>query len=156
MTLMGIEIVGHRILGRRLRAIGRLAEVTVRRAIVESAMRIEREAKASIRRNPRRGAAYVRHDPERRRRASAPGDAPATDTGALARKLTHVIDADGLGASVESRAAYSRFLEFGTARMAARPFLRPAFERQIGPSMKRIADALRIAIGQAAPAGAAD
>ncbi len=52
--------------------------------------------------------------------------------------------------------AHSSFLEFGTARMAARPFLRPAFERQKGPSMKRIADAVRIAIARAAPAGAAD
>ncbi len=107
MTHVGIEIVGHEILGRRLRAIGRLAEVTVRRAIAESAMRIEREAKLSIRRNPRRGAAYVRHDPERRGRASAPGDAPATDTGALARSITHVIYEDGLGASVEARAKHA-------------------------------------------------
>ncbi len=144
------EVTGHEVLGRRLRAIGRLADAAVRRAIAESAMRIEREAKRSIERNPRRGAAYLRHDPERRRRASAPGDAPATDTGALARNITHVIDADGLGASVESRAAHSRFLEFGTMGMPARPFLRPAFESQIGATMKRIADAVRIAIARAA------
>ncbi len=144
------EVRGHEVLGRRLRAIGRLAEVAVRRAIAESAIEIEREAKRSIERNPRRGAAYLRHDPERRRRASAPGDAPATDTGALARNITHVIDADGLGASVEARAAHSGFLEFGTTDMPARPFLRPAFKRQKAPSMQRIADAVRIAIAQAA------
>ncbi len=154
MRHIAIEVRGDEVLGRRLRAIGRSAEIAVRQAIAESAIEVEREAKLSIRRNPRRGAAYVRYAPERRGRASAPGDAPATDTGALARNITHVIDADGLGASVEARAAHSRFLEFGTTSMPARPFLRPAFERQIGPSMKRIADALRSAI--AAPAGAAD
>ncbi len=102
MRHIAIEVRGHEVLGRRLRAIGRLAEVAVRRAIADSAMRIERDAKLSIRRNPRRGAAYVRYAPERRGRASAPSDAPATDTGALARNIIHVIDADGLGASVEA------------------------------------------------------
>ena len=38
------------------------------------------------------------------------------------------LDADNLGASVESGANYSEALEFGTSKMAARPFLQPALE----------------------------
>ena len=38
------------------------------------------------------------------------------------------MDADKLGGSVESRADYSGFLEFGTSTMQARPYLQPALE----------------------------
>ena len=38
------------------------------------------------------------------------------------------IAAKGLTANVESRADYSAFLEFGTSKMGARPFLQPALE----------------------------
>ena len=59
--------------------------------------------------------------------ASAPGEAPATDTGALVNSAytKKVADADyETGFTVE----YAAPLEFGTARMAPRPYLRPAVE----------------------------
>jgi|APGre2960657404_1045060.scaffolds.fasta_scaffold138069_2 HK97 gp10 family phage protein len=76
---------------------------------------------------------YPKTGPVSRRRgvthqASAPGQPPATDTGFLARNIYSNIDSDGLGGSVESRAPYSSYLEFGTAKMAARPFMFPALE----------------------------
>ena len=49
-----------------------------------------------------------------------------------------VIDTDGLGASVESRADYSLALEFGTSKMAARPFMQPALEEN-KPKINRLA-----------------
>lgn len=48
------------------------------------------------------------------------------------------VDADGFGASVESRADYSSFLEFGTSKMAARPFMQPALEEN-KPKINRLA-----------------
>ena len=59
---------------------------------------------------------------------SAPGEPPATDTGFLVSQIFAKVDADKLGGQVESRAPYSRFLEFGTVNMEARPFLFPALE----------------------------
>ena len=44
---------------------------------------------------------------------------------------------------------YGRFLEFGTARMRAYPFLRPAFERNKGSLPNIIRDELAIAIQKA-------
>lgn len=61
-------------------------------------------------------------------RASAAGEAPATDTGFLVSNIALVVDRERTGASVESRANYSGELEFGTRKMAARPFLQPALE----------------------------
>jgi hypothetical protein len=69
-------------------------------------------------------------------RASAPGEAPAIDTAALAKSPTFVVEKDGddwaatIGPSVESgRADVAEYLEFGTARIEARPAWRPALEQ---------------------------
>ena len=60
--------------------------------------------------------------------ASAPGQPPMSDTGRLANSIT--LDRVGdLTASVGSALNYALWLEYGTSRMAARPFFRPAVER---------------------------
>lgn len=45
---------------------------------------------------------------------------------------------------------YWRFLEFGTSRMPARPFLRPAFESEKANAVRAITERLRDAIDRAA------
>lgn len=49
-------------------------------------------------------------------------------SGRLARGIAIVPDDDGLGAYVGAVAPYAWFVEFGTARQPARPFIRPVFE----------------------------
>jgi len=49
-------------------------------------------------------------------------------SGRLARGIALVPDDDGLGAHVGTDAPYAWFVEFGTARQPARPFIRPVFE----------------------------
>lgn len=65
-------------------------------------------------------------------RASAPGEPPAIDQGLLANTIgvssVPGVDND-LAAMVVANADYAPHLEFGTSRMAPRPFFRPAFER---------------------------
>jgi len=60
---------------------------------------------------------------ERRAKELAP-----VDTGRLRASITHEIGADsqGLVATVGTNVVYAPFLEYGTSRMSARPFLRPA------------------------------
>ncbi len=50
-------------------------------------------------------------------------------SGRLARGIAVVPDGDGLGAHVGTDAPYAWFVEFGTTRTPARPFIRPVFER---------------------------
>lgn len=87
--------------------------------------------------------------------ASAPGSPPAVDTGRLRASISHNFTESGMsygrvdsGANSEdgvgsperkskseftlvvgTRVDYAPFLEFGTSKMAPRPFLRPVFEK---------------------------
>lgn len=62
------------------------------------------------------------------RRASAPGEAPAIDTGNLANSIQKLKTRVG-GAIVTVGADYGVPLEIGSHKMAARPFMKPAAER---------------------------
>ena len=97
---------------------------------------IRGEAIRSIQSGPKSGRTYEKYNPRRTHKASAPGQAPASDTGNLVSQIMSV--ADGKDTLVESRAEYSKFLEFGTSKMLPRPFLFPASEK----STKKIVQVL--------------
>lgn len=65
---------------------------------------------------------------------SAPGEPPAVRTGALRRStVTETQNALRTGiAKILIGEYYAEFLEFGTERIAPRPFVRPAVERLVG------------------------
>lgn len=94
----------------------------LKKIIASGGQMVMNEAKQSIHQHSSSGITYGNHT------ASAPGKPPNTDTGYLANNIYLVIDQDGRGAEVESRAEYSEALEFGTRNMLARPFLQPALE----------------------------
>ena len=98
---------------------------------------VRNTAVESIVQGAKSGVTYRKYNPRRVHTASAAGEAPASDTGYLVNNIFVNIDADGFGASVESRADYSSFLEFGTTKMAARPFMQPALEEN-RPKIKRL------------------
>lgn len=62
--------------------------------------------------------------------ASAPGEAPAVDTGNLKGSIK-VGEVTEDHAVLETNADYAAYLEFGTRHMAARPFMRPSVENHI-------------------------
>lgn len=62
---------------------------------------------------------------------SAPGDPPAVDTGNLKNSVV-AVPRDAQTWAVLIGAEYGVDLEYGTGKMAARPFVLPAFERTVG------------------------
>ena len=91
-------------------------------AIGKRALRVVADIQRELS-TPGQGAQYGRH------RASAPGDAPAVDTGRLRQSISAVRIDTGhwrVGTNVE----YALYLEFGTRKIAARPFMRPAADRE--------------------------
>ena len=99
---------------------------------------VRNTAVSSINQGAKSGVVYEKYNPRRTHKASAAGQPPATDTGYLVSNIYANMDTDGLGVSIESRAEYSGFLEFGTKDMQARPFLQPALEEN-KPKIKRLA-----------------
>ena len=111
------------------------------RALVGRAGNLVRNtAVQSINQGAKSGVTYELYKPRRTHTASSAGQPPATDTGFLVNNIVITMDtADkGLSVNVESRADYSTALEFGTSKMAARPFMQPALEEN-KPKINRLA-----------------
>jgi len=90
---------------------------------------------------PKHGKAYRRG--ERVHIASAPGEAPAVDTGAL-RASGYVEPVQPGTWEVGFTAEYAAAEEFGTPRIEPRPYLRPAVEAY----RERFLAAIRRLVGQ--------
>ena len=80
------------------------------------------------------GSGRVYKTPRGTHQASAPGESPARLTGRLqesvkAKKVTPRVWTVGPDPSAFPDEFYPSFLEFGTDRIAPRPFMRPAIER---------------------------
>ncbi len=96
------------------------------RALVKrTAFGIEADIKVSMA-EPKHGRTYKRKG--REHQASAPGEAPAVDYGALVNSIETVIE-DDLHATVGTNQEQASVLEFGGAKVEPRPFLGPAFEK---------------------------
>lgn len=98
---------------------------------------IAKEAQISITNGSVSGAGHV---------ASRPGEPPNADT----RQLdTHIrVDKTGpFSIEVGSFAPYSSFLEFGTSRMAERPFMKPATHKMKPKALKLVELAIGRALG---------
>lgn len=120
-----------------------IAEEVVK-ALFLSSKRIEGDAKKSILDGQKTGRVYKRGNVEHR--ASAPGEAPASDTGRLVNSINGDLDPGNQSATVRVATKYARPLEMGTKDMAARPFLFPAAEKNRRWVVERINKALRTAI----------
>jgi HK97 gp10 family phage protein len=127
-------------LGRKLAALPRLLDAELRKAVAEAAEAIRDDAIKSLRSGGSRTA---------KGRASAPGEPPARQSGRLQRSIVVELDPSRPSAKVIATADYARALEFGTRRMAARPFLRPALERNRAKTLRLIREAVAAAIAAA-------
>ena len=100
---MSADVTELRRLARDLRAAAGRAEHLARQAVIKTAADIERDAKI----------------------------AAPVDTGALRNSISYELRDDGLTAEVGPTVHYAPFLEYGTSRMAPRPYLGPAADRHV-------------------------
>tara|TARA_Y100000114_G_C11608696_1_gene254013 strand:+ start:42 stop:491 length:450 start_codon:yes stop_codon:yes gene_type:complete len=117
----------NKVLGR-FKKLDKDLEEPFREVVKGGGQLIRGEAVKSIQTGMKSGRIYEKYNPRRTHKASAPGEAPASDTGNLVRNIRVEQKTKDI-VNVESRANYSKFLEFGTSKMLARPFLFPAFEK---------------------------
>jgi HK97 gp10 family phage protein len=101
------------------------------RAVDAGALMVQGEAQTSILRGPKTGRVYPLPG-GKTHQASAPGEPPASNTGNLASSIqpNYRIDTERTKQTdVVARANYAGFLEEGTSRMDARPFLAKALQK---------------------------
>ena len=90
--------------------------------VLESAVKISMSAASHT------GLVYGGH------RASAPGETPAVDMGVLVNSInTQLVSSSDTSAFAEvgTGVEYAEWLEFGTSKMKARPFMRPAYDNNL-------------------------
>ena len=132
MLVASIKITNLKKTLKKLEKLDEHLQKPLEEAIMVGGQLIRGEAIKSIQTGAKSGILYEKYNPRRSHRASAPGQSPASDTGNLVSKIIVKNNKDTV--RVQSNANYSKFLEFGTSKMLARPFMFPAKEK----SKKRI------------------
>jgi HK97 gp10 family phage protein len=136
----------------------------ITKAVDISALDIQNDIRSSMAREAKSGRTYKRRKGRSTKKgtrikkkgaekmfhqASAPGQAPAVDSGRLVNHVTYKTDVDGLGASIGVTDAasleYAVPLEFGTKHMLARPWLQPGFDR----NKKKVTERMEKAVDDA-------
>ena len=137
------------VLENRFPEIARRLPAQTARVVRQTTMEIERQVKKSME-GPKHGRAYALNPVKRKatrrdvaagfagsrgekmtvgwtfHRASAPGEAPARWYGVLASSIQSNFHNNGLLGVVFTNTEYGVYLEYGTRKMAARPFMQPA------------------------------
>lgn len=111
-------------------------ERNLNKAVQASALLVQEMAVKNIQQGTRTGRTYRRRSITHK--ASAAGEYPKSDTGRLAGSIR--TDFSFLNASVGSDLNYSTWLETGTNKMAARPWLSRTLQEQ-SPKIQKIVDA---------------
>jgi HK97 gp10 family phage protein len=139
---MSVTLTGDKQLLANLRKFGAAADRYVADVVNGTAQNIRTTAIKSIQRGPKSGIVYDKTNPNRTHRASAPGQAPASDTGRLANSITAEIS--GKEATITAGTEYAAPLEFGTRDIEPRPFMVPAMEQErpkFNARLQKIVDA---------------
>jgi phage gpG-like protein len=159
MARISMDIQGGDQLIAALRKLGAKGETELFRAVQATAIEVRGEIVKKYQRGPKTGEIYTEifrmiggrpvpigprqgNNLSPSHQSSAPGEAPATDTGRLASSVEYKMESR-LTATVGSNVVYGSYLEFGTQRIAARPAWRPTIEEARPKYLSRLEAALR-------------
>lgn len=115
------------------------------RGVVMAANEVRNEILRLILETAKSGRIYTRRGVQHQ--ASAPGEAPASDQGTLVREITVEVDIANVAARVNSGAAHSAYLEFGTPTMEPRPHMRQALINKRDEVTAIVAREIQIELG---------
>jgi HK97 gp10 family phage protein len=143
---MTVAIVGSRALALAMNGLQKDLGKNTADALVAGAQLVRTAAIKSIQQQSpgeaviryRNGGSPIEH------RASLPGDAPNTDTGTLVKSVVVEVNTAGVFVGVirDKVRDYATFLEFGTSKMKARPWLLPARDKSAAQVRKLLEDAI--------------
>ena len=138
MTDVKVEIKGMKEVNAALQAYGKDLGNSLALIVDATALEAVTDVRKAIQGPPKTGREYARGvNKDKVHRASAPGEAPATDTGTLVNSIYN--ESRGkYSRAIGSRLDYAYYLEFGTFKMAKRPSWIPAVERAIPKMLKRV------------------
>lgn len=125
MTDFGVELIGQTGLRNWLANAADEIREQVGYELSDIAAELEGDIALRIQQGPKTGRVYKRRSVTHR--ASMAGQSPANDTGTLMKSIYSERESR-LTYTVGSRVVYALYLEYGTRKMAARPFFRPAVE----------------------------
>jgi HK97 gp10 family phage protein len=129
VIVMSLE--GQRRHSDRLRNLSKNAD-QIARALYAASDEIRVAARKSITQGAVSGKGHI---------PSKPGEPPKADTGHLHTNITNEM-VGPLKAEVRSHAEYAAALEFGTSKMAERPYMRPATKQ----AMPKVRDLIRVEV----------
>lgn len=116
----------------------------VMRGVVSGTEQVRNEALRLILQTAKTGTLYRMHGVVHR--ASAPGEPPASDTGRLVNSITTAYDEPKLSGVVSANTEYAPYLEYGTSKMEARPFMRPALANMQEKFVQVVEQAIEVAL----------
>jgi phage gpG-like protein len=158
MARVSIDIQGGAQLAAALKKLGADGERAISQAVNATGIEVRSDIIKRYQRGPKTGAVYTEifrtingkavpigprqgNNLSASHRASAPGEAPATDTGRLA-SATEYKNTGKFTAEVGNSVIYGAMLEFGTQKIAPRPAWVPAVEWAAPRYVKRLETAL--------------
>lgn len=152
MADVKLKLIGLQRTVKKIKRIPTPIETEMKQLTFAAAKEVEKEVKKAIR-APKHGD-WVAGDGSRggrmfRWRRSAPGESPAVGMAKL-MNMFYVKKAnrkDLPGAQLGNSAPYARFLEFGTRKMAPRPFFAPAIRDYRDKYLKTLTDGARRVLG---------
>lgn len=130
MAPLRLEVVNAENVAKELDKFGPKAVAALDGVVKRGALRIANRIVKTLQKGSRSGRSYPRAGGNVHV-ASAPGEPPKSDTGFLANQVkpsATKVRGVAVSSSVIISAKYSSFLEFGTSKMKARPFVAPSVE----------------------------